>query len=109
MKAYFMFTATGPLVILTSYEFIEHPDILQRLSAKGIGKFIAYEVSIESAKAKYGKHFNVVCGDLQQSDDLRVLDFSGERAFNNFSFKELGTPIYYESEKPPNHYHSQLS
>jgi hypothetical protein len=50
------------------------------------------------AKVKYGMHFDVVCKDLHESDDLRVLDYSGERAYKNFSFKELGTPIYHESE-----------
>ena len=96
MKAYYLFTASGPLVILTSYDSIEDPELLKRLTSKGIAKFIAHEVSIESAKTKYGGHFDTVRQDLYQSDDLRVLDYSGERAFRNFSFKELGTPIYHE-------------
>lgn len=98
MKAYFLFTASGPLVILTSYDSIENPELLERLKSKGITKFIAHEVSVESSRAKYGMHFDVVCRDLHESDDLRVLDYSGQRAFKNFSFDELGTPIYYESE-----------
>ena len=98
MKAYFMFTSTGPLVILTSYDFVKDPELLKKLDAKGLSKFIACELSVESCKAKYGKHFDIVCGDLRQSDDFRVLDWSGERAFKNFSFKELGSPIFYESE-----------
>jgi len=98
MKAYYMFTASGPLVILTSYDSIEHPALLERLNSKGIAKFIACEVSIESAKAKYGKHFDIVCQDLYESDDLRVLDYSGERAFNRFSFRELGAPVYHEPD-----------
>ena len=96
MKAYFLFTASGPLVILTSYDSIENPEVLKRLNAKGITKFIAHEVSVGAAKTRYGGHFNVVCQDLHEFDDLRVLDYSGERAFNNFSFKELGSPIYHE-------------
>jgi hypothetical protein len=98
MKAYFLFTGSGPLVILTSYDSVENPELLKRLGSKGITKFIASEVSLESAKAKYGMHFDVVRQDLYESDDLRVLDYNGERAFRNFSFKELGDPIYYESE-----------
>lgn len=97
MKAYFLFTVTGPVVILTSYDSVEHPELLKKLASKGFTKFIAYEVSIESAKAKYGNHFNVVCGDLQ-SDDFRVLDASSEHALINWSFKELGTPTYHELE-----------
>ena len=98
MKAYFLFTASGPLVILTSYDTIDSPELLKRLASKGITKFIAHSIAVESAKAKYGVHFDVVCQDLYQSDDLRVLDYSGERAFSNFSFEELGPPLYHESE-----------
>lgn len=98
MKAYFLYTGSGPLVILTSYDAIEHPNLLERLASKGIGKFIAHEVPVDLAKTRYGKHFDVVCQDLHETDDLRVLDYSGERAFKNFSFKELGTPIYHEPD-----------
>ena len=98
MKAYFLFTASGPLVILTSYDSIKNLVLLKKLYSKRITKFVAHEVSVESARAKYGMHFDIVCGDLYQSDDLRVLDYSGERAFRNFSFEELGSPIYHESE-----------
>jgi predicted ABC-type ATPase len=96
VKAYFLFTAGGPLVILTSYDSIENPKVLKRLNSKGISKFIAHEVPVELAKTRYGRHFNVVCQDLHECDDLRVLDYSGERAFNNFSFQDLGGPIYHE-------------
>jgi len=96
MKAYFLFTASGPLVILTSYTDIEAPKLLSRLATKGITKFVACEVPVETAKAKYGKHFDIVLTDLHESDDLRVLDYSGARAFSKFSFKELGDPIYHE-------------
>jgi len=98
MKAYFLFTASGPLVILTSYDSIENPELLHRLHAKGIDKFIAHEVSVESAREKYGMHFDVVRQNIHETDDLRVLDYSGERAFKNFSFNELGSPIYHEAE-----------
>lgn len=98
MKCYFLYTATGPLVILTSYDSINDPELLKRMEAKGLSKFIAHEVSVESAKVKYGKHFDVVCGDLHQSDDLRILDYSGERAFKNWKFKEFGTPMYHDPE-----------
>ena len=98
MKVYFLFTASGPVVILTSYDFVEHPELINKLRAKGFEKFVAYEVSLEDTKAKYGGHFNVVRNDLHETDDLRVLDYNGQRAFINYSFKELGTPIYHEPE-----------
>lgn len=96
MKAYFLFTAGGPMVILTSYDSIENPALLNRLESKGINKFIAHEVSEESARAKYGSHFDIVLEDLHETDDLRVLDYNGERAFRNFNFRELGAPTYHE-------------
>lgn len=98
MKAYFLFTVAGPLVVLTSYDSLDDPELLLRWKSKGLTKFIAHEVSVESAKTKYGKHFDVVCGDLRESDDFRVLDYSGERAFKNWSFKELGPAVYRELE-----------
>jgi hypothetical protein len=99
MKGYFLFTASGPIVILTSYESIDDPELKKRFRSKGFSKFIAHEVPIEAAKQKYGKHFDVVCQDLHASDDLRILDYSGERAYKNFTFNELGPPIYCELEE----------
>jgi hypothetical protein len=97
MKSYFLITANGPLIILTSYDSIENPLLLNKLESKGISKFIAHEINLEEAKARYGMHFDIVMQDLHESDDMRILDYSGERAFRNFSFKELGPAIYYES------------
>lgn len=97
MKAGIMFTGTGPILIVTSYDSLTAPQLLEKLKSKGIKKFIAYEVSIEEAQDKYGQHYRMVMGDLHQSDDLRVLDFDGHHVFYNFSFKELGEPIYHES------------
>lgn len=99
MKAYFIYTAIGPLVILTSYDSVTNPKLLERLNSKGISKFIACEVPIELAKTRYGNHFNIVCQDLYETDDLRVLDYNGHRAFNTFSFSELGEPTYFEPEE----------
>jgi hypothetical protein len=96
MKIFMLMTGSGPLMILTSYASIQDPLILEKLAVKGIEKFVAYEAPYELAKLRYGGHFNVVANDLHESDDLRILDYNGERAFKLFSFKELGTPIVYE-------------
>lgn len=101
MKAYFLFTVTGPLVILTSYDVINHPELLEKLRCKGLNKFVAHEVSLDAARQKYGTHFDVVLKDPHETDDMRVLDESGERAFKNFSFRELGPPVYYDPPEPP--------
>lgn len=96
MKAYILFTGTGPILILTSHSSIEDPELSEKLHTKGIKKFIAYEVAEAEVKNKYGKQFDKVMGDLLQSDDLRVLDYDGHHVFYNFSIKGLGQPIYHE-------------
>jgi len=97
MKAFMLMAGSGPLMILTSHESIENPELLKKLATKGMEKFLAYEVPIELAKERYGGHFTVVANDLHETDDLRVLDYNGDRAFRLFSFAELGTAIMHEA------------
>jgi hypothetical protein len=97
MKAALLFTGSGPLVIATSYDSLTDPGLLDKLRAKGIDKFIAYELALDLAKSRYAGHFDIVMRDLHETDDLRVLDFNGERAFRLFHLSELGAPIMFES------------
>lgn len=97
MKAGIFFTGTGPILILTTYEKLNDPKLVEKLASKGIKKYIAYEVSEDKVKERYGMHFNVILGDLNQTDDLRVLDYDGHHVFYNFSLKEIGEPIYHEA------------
>ena len=96
MKSGIFFTGSGPILILTSYNSLLDADLIEKLSTKGIQKFIAYEVAVDLVKEKYGKHFDIVLNDLKQQDDLRVLDYNGHHVFYNFSIKELGKPVYHE-------------
>lgn len=96
MKAGIIFTGTGPILILTTFDSFEDPKLVEKLGVKGIKKFIASEVPLEKVKAKYGNHYTVIMGDLNQTDDLRVLDYNGYNVFHNFSFSEMGKPIYHE-------------
>lgn len=96
MKAGIFFSGSGPILILTTYKDLNDANLVEKLAVKGIRKFIAFEVSEEKVKAIYGKHFDVILGDLNQTDDLRVLDFDGHRIFLNFSVKELGNPIFHQ-------------
>lgn len=97
MKASIVFTGTGPILILTTFESLTEPRFLEKMEAKGIKKFIAYDVPVDLVKKRYLKHFDIVMGDLHQTDDLRVLDYNGHNVLYNFSFKEMGEPITYES------------
>jgi hypothetical protein len=98
MKAGIFFTGTGPILILTSYGDLDNETLVTKLAQKGIKKYIAYEVPESLVKEKYGKHFEVIMGDLKQSDDLRVLDYDGHHVFYNFSWSEFGTPVFHEGE-----------
>jgi hypothetical protein len=100
MKAIMLFTGSGSLVILTSYDSPTAKGLLEKLEAKGISKFIAYELPLDLAKERYGIHFAVVQRDLHETDDLRVLDYDGTRAFKLFRFDELSGPIMYEPVGP---------
>ncbi|MGD9054980.1 MAG: hypothetical protein PVJ41_14040 [Desulfobacterales bacterium] len=97
MKAVILFTGTGPILILTSYSALDDPKLIEKLKQKGIKKYIAYEVSEELVKARYGQQFNVILGDLKQTDDLRVLDYDGHHVFYNFSLDEIGQPVYHDA------------
>jgi hypothetical protein len=96
MKAGIIFTGTGPILILTSYESFSEPKLIEKLANKGITKFIASELPLDLVQKKYGNHYKVVLGDLKQTDDLRVLDYNGYNVFHSFSFKEMGKPYYHE-------------
>ena len=97
MKAGIIFTGSGPILILTSYDSFTTPNLIEKLYTKGIKKFVVRELPLDLVKKKYGQHYNIILGDLNQTDDLRVLDYNGHNVFYNFSFKEMGKPIYYET------------
>jgi hypothetical protein len=96
MKAGIFFTGTGPILILTSYESLDDSKLVEKLALKGIKKYIAFQIQEDLVKQKYGNHFDVILGDLKQTDDLRVLDYDGHHVFYNFSIDEIGDPIYHE-------------
>lgn len=100
MNAAMIFPGSGPIVILTSHEGLEDPALLEHLAVKGIKKFIAFSLPLEVVRAKYGVHFDIVCRDLHETDDLRVLDFDGRRAMELFPFDVLGQPIFHEGSAP---------
>ena len=93
MRAYIVFSGTGPILILTTYPELTDQYLVVKLAHKGIVKFIAYEVPLERVRSIYGVPFEVVAEDLEHTEDLRVLDFNGHHIFSRFSFDELGEPI----------------
>lgn len=96
MNAASIFSGSGALVILSSHAGIEDPGLLDRLERKGFRKFIGFSVPVDLAREKYGTHFEIVCRDLHETDDLRVLDFDGRRVMELLPFDALAAPVYHE-------------
>ena len=96
MKAGIIITGSGPILVLTSYESFTDPKFVAKVKAKGIKKYLGYEVPLEMCQKRYGQHYQVVLHDLKETDDLRTLDLDGQHIFLTFSFKEFGEAFNYE-------------
>jgi hypothetical protein len=96
-RAYLIFTGTGPILALSTYPELTDERLVGKLRYKGIDKFIAYEVELEAVASRYVASFQSIVDDLEDSEDIRVLDFNGHQIMANFSLEELGEPIKYGS------------
>lgn len=96
MKTFLVFTGTGPVLFLSSFEAVDDPRALEKFRDKGITKFIAYEVDVNVARKRYGLRFDRNAADLEGVSDIRVLDYDGSHAFRQFSFRELGREYRHE-------------
>ena len=93
MRAFLIFTGTGPILVLSTYPELVDPRLVAKLQYKGISKFIAYEVDLEAVRTRYGQAFTSIARDLDEAEDLRVLDFNGHQIMSHFALSELGEPI----------------
>jgi hypothetical protein len=84
MKAFLLYTANGPVVILASHDFPADDIFVGKLRAKAVDKFLAFELPLDEVQEKCGGHFQTVLNDLHETDDLRILDFNGQRVFQRF-------------------------
>jgi hypothetical protein len=98
MKVLMLLTGSGPILVLSNHESLEDEVFLGKLKAKGVDKFIAYELAEEEVAKRYGGHFHTVLNDLHETDDLRVLDVNGQRIFSLFRLDALGTPFVFEPD-----------
>ncbi len=92
MKAYVIFSSNEPVLVVTRQP-IRNQVVLDQLDRIGILKFIAREVPVLHLRRRYGRQFDVIEEALSKGTDLRVLDFSGRRIFQNLPFSEFG-PAY---------------
>jgi|SRR4051794_21943720 hypothetical protein len=96
MRAYLIFTGSGPILVLSTYSDLTDERLVSKLRYKGIDKFIAYEVHLDAVKGRYPSTFDSVAKDLESGEgDLRVLDFNGHQIMANFSLDALGEPFKY--------------
>lgn len=100
MKAGLLLSGNGALIYLTSHKAFMDDNLIRKFESKGITKFMAFEIPVQEAKKRYAGHFDMVVQDLRESDDLRILDYEGSRAFRMFSFSEMGEAFTYEKPAP---------
>jgi hypothetical protein len=93
VRAYLIFTGSGPILVLSTYPELTDERLLSKLHYKGIEKFIAYEVALDAVRSRYESSFANVSKDLESEEDLRVLDFNGHQIMANFSLDSLGESI----------------
>lgn len=94
VRAYLLFTGSGPILALSTYAELTDRRLIDKLRTKGIDKLIAYEVGVEVVRDRYPQSYERVAADLADGEpDLRVLDFNGHQIMANFSLAELGEPI----------------
>jgi hypothetical protein len=88
---FFTILISDKLVITLVDKSIDDPNLVEKIAIKGIKNYIAFEIQEDLVKEKYGKHFNVILGDLKQEDDLRVLDYDGHHCLKkegNMDFEQ---------------------
>ena len=78
MKAGVFFTSTGPILLLTSYDSLTDPKLVNKLDTKGIKKFIAYEVDEETLKEKAVDSLQKGQGKKQSKRGLTIDDLDPE-------------------------------
>ncbi len=93
MRAYLIFTGTGPLLVMSTYPKLTDQRLVDKLRFKGIEKFIAYQVDLEAIEERYAQAYPSVVADLADREDIRVVDFNGHQIMANFSLSALGDPI----------------
>jgi len=98
MTAAVIFTSSGPIVIATSYESLQDARLIDLLAAKGIRKFVGFELPADLLRRRYGRHYDTVMGNLHETDELRVVDTDGDRIYGLFRFDEFGPVIFVEGE-----------
>lgn len=98
MKAAIVFTGTGPILILTTYESLDDSGLHHKIKDKGIGKFIMREVALDTVEKRYGSRYKNLVEEMGEGTKMSVLDFNGNQVMVNFEFPELGKTVEVEDD-----------
>jgi len=93
MTAFLVFTETQPLLVMASRAAVSEGRLVEDLTRKGIGKFMAHEVPLEKLRREYGVAFELIEADILDGKDIRVLDSNGGHVFAKIDFADLGQRI----------------
>ncbi len=93
MTAFLVFTETQPLLVMASQAAVSEGRLVEGLTRKGIGKFMAHEVPLEKLRREYGVAFEFIEADILDGKDIRVLDSNGGHVFAKIHFADLGQRI----------------
>ncbi len=99
MKVYFIFSANTPLLILSSFETASAEGLREKIGRMGIIKYLLFEVPLPEVKKVYTDRYEDISRALKPENDLRVLDYNGFTAFDNFSVKVLKLVDKYEAQE----------
>ena len=96
MKAYLIVSASTPILILSSFPSADSEGLREKLGNMGITKYIAFEAPPEDVRRVYGDRYEKISKAVKPAGDLRVLDYNGFTAFENFSLDRLSIADKYE-------------
>jgi hypothetical protein len=98
MQSILVFSASGPLLVLSTHETIDDPGLSTALRDKGLEKFLACEVPLERCRQAYGFSYRQVAVDLEQEEveGIRILDYDGHHIFAALSLLDLGRGVVSE-------------
>jgi len=98
MQSLLIFSTSTPILILSTFDDPEDPGLSDKLSEMGFDKFICFQVPLDRTEEIYGNRFKQISDSIEDSRNIRVLDYNGFTAFKNFDIDELN--ILYKYQAP---------
>ena len=84
LDALLLLTDGGPVLVLVSGKGLLDAGMLQAMADRGLKRFMAYELSVDEVRLRYGVQFDAVAAGLKHPRSVRILDHDGARIFDNF-------------------------